>query len=59
MARDNPTFLDRMRQCDGKEKYDRAAGEARAAVRRKIERNKQLVAYECPHCKSWHIGHKR
>jgi len=55
----HPSFIDRMRECDDKEKYDRAAAESRAAVRRKIERNKQLVAYQCKHCERWHIGHKR
>ena len=56
-----PTFIDRMRECDGKEKLDRANAERRAAGFRKKEtrRTDQCVAYQCKHCGAWHIGHKR
>lgn len=52
-------MLERLRACEGKEKLDRANAESRAAKIRKIERGSQCRAYECRHCKSWHIGHKR
>lgn len=52
-------LLAKLRECDGKEKLDRANAESRAARLGKIDRSRSCNAYECSHCKSWHIGHRR
>lgn len=56
-----PDWFLKMRNCEGKVKYDRAGAEQHAMAIRKKEprRVDKCVAYECPHCKGWHVGHKR
>lgn len=53
------TFMaGRERSCEGKVRHSDEASAKEAAVMRS-NRKLQLVAYECPFCKGWHIGRKQ
>jgi ribosomal protein L32 len=51
------TTYSRTTQCDGKLPYDGKAAAKRAAKR--LEQTAgRLIAYHCPHCGAYHVGHR-
>lgn len=60
---DHPTVKALARRCWPKEQHaTRGAAEAqlRSIVRRALEKDAERIhVYECPHCRTWHVGHRR
>ena len=53
-----PTSRQYKRQCEGKRAYatnERAAEE----IRRAHKATTDVVAYFCPWCRLWHVGHRK
>lgn len=51
---------DAERQCVGKAKYPDKARAKKALKRSRslVGRRDDIMPYRCPHCSSWHLGHK-
>jgi hypothetical protein len=53
--------MSRVRECGTKQAHDtkEAADRHAWALARAGARRSALKVYRCPHCGSWHVGHKR
>lgn len=57
MSYSNGTVYDPARQCHGKRGYSSKA-QAKKSGRRAERIVGRLVAYRCPHCDLFHLGHR-
>lgn len=55
-----PDWFTKMRECDGKKRYESEEPAKQHALKlRKAEKGHNATAYKCEHCGGWHVGHKR